>query len=125
MTFFREPRLKSGLWRSFPGPDWLEARSLRAVEVLVRLAGQERHEVAAEHEAVEDRYGVAEPSLSRAAEGGELLVAELPVERGGDPRPVFQRSNVPEPLPELGTGDLGGGGVFHQVADTHGTLPLE
>ena len=42
-------------------------------------------------------------------------MADLVEALDGKGRPPVQRSSVPQPLPDLGARDLGGGGVFHQT----------
>ena len=91
----------------------------------VRLDGQERHELAAQNKGVEDLHRLTQAAVIRAAERLELRIAQLLVELRGDLAAVVQRGVVVDPLPELGTGDLGGGGVLHQVADGDRALTLE
>src|SRR4051794_36244975 len=46
-------------------------------------------------------------------------------EVAGDGGAVVERGAVVDPLPELAAGDLGGGGVLHEVVDGHGAAPGE
>ena len=40
-----------------------------------------------------------------------------------DDAPIVEGYGLVAPLPDLGPGDLGGGGVFHQVENSHRTAP--
>ena len=51
---------------------------------------------------------------------GVLLGQDLADQRGGDRTSVGEAGLVVDPLPHLGAGDLGGGGVLHQVVDRDG-----
>src|SRR5271157_1444230 len=50
----------------------------------------------------------------------QFLVHEAAEQLGGDLAAVVEHaSGMPDPLPDLGAGDLAGGSVFHQVEDGH------
>src|SRR5699024_11793992 len=55
-----------------------------------------------------------------ARQGGDHLVDQSVHQVGGDHLVrVGQFDAVVQPLPDLGAGDLCGGGILHQVVDTH------
>src|SRR5437762_8444331 len=94
-----------------------------SIEALVGGVGEEFGEVLGKDEAVEDLGRFPEPAA--ASELLELLVADLAVEVAGRRTPVVQLGFVLDPLPELGTGDLGGRRVLHQVEDGGGAVRSE
>src|SRR5207302_5055191 len=62
--------------------------------------------------------------VAAAVSGGfaqlcELLVEHHTAERRVDDSPVIELGAMPDPLPELGAADLGGGGVLHQIVEGH------
>src|ERR1700759_4309832 len=100
----------AGPWaRSLPSASWGPVSTL--VQHLVRGQGEEVDELA-EDQGVEQLHGVLHAASRRKLP--QPLLAELLVQLLGEGPPVVELGAVLELLPELGAGDLGGGGVFHQ-----------
>src|SRR4051812_10836468 len=59
------------------------------------------------------------PSLVQDNQVLDLAVDELTYPLARDLGPVVETCVVMDPLPNLGSADLGGGSVFHQVVDGH------
>src|SRR6266571_3656462 len=97
------------------------------VEVAVSRVGEELAELLRQHEAVEDLGGLAQAALLRAAQLGELLVPDLPVEVRRRRPAVGELRRVPDPLPELRARDLRGRRVLNcrNNCTTEHTEPTE
>jgi hypothetical protein len=108
--------------RRFPFPHGLRlSRRPPSVEFVVAGQGQEPGEIVVQHQRVQERDGVVQAGGER---GLGVTAQAAPAPGPGSPgtappswSPVAQGDLVVTPLPELGAGDLGGGGVLHEVVD--------
>ena len=74
---------------------------------------------------LEDVAGVVEAVAVEALQPREFLVQQLLHPFVGDDLAVVRDGAGVDPLPELGAGDLRGGGVLHQVVDGHGAVAAQ
>src|SRR3712207_4910870 len=95
-----------GCWRS-------EVR-IALVEVAVCGDREEGSELLGQYQTIEDFGRIAVASAFRVTEVGQFLVTDPGVAFTRDRLAILGGRPVVDPLPELGTGDLSGGGVLHQ-----------
>src|SRR5262245_42970258 len=87
--------------------------------------GEELLELWLEDQGVDHLDGLSQFSFSTPAELADLLVPELRIQLPGDLPPIIEARTALHPQPKLGARNLTGGGVFHQVEDSHRSRPLQ
>src|SRR5699024_1336402 len=118
------PGFSLSLVTAIPGPYRVGSRDgVGSHDAFVRGQRQERRKVVGESNLLEQLDGGVELL------GGELfgqfrpdLTEGVPNPLPGDGLAVVEPDAVLHPLPQLGAGNLGGGGILHQVVDRSGTV---
>ena len=96
------------------------------IEQLVGAQGQEFGELLAGHHFLEETAGEREFARRElAAEPLAVMLQDLPHHVCRHALPVGEARLIFDPLPDLRAGNLGGGGVLHQVIDRHAAVAAQ